>query len=58
MKTQDYIPFGEEWEKGMMKWKKELLIELLRNKLMAVQSMVVENELLKEKLIKTQNLAK
>jgi hypothetical protein len=31
---QDYVPFGKEWKKEMMLWKKEDLIEHLRKQLM------------------------
>lgn len=32
---EDYIPFGPEWEKEMMKVPKKYLIELLRKELKA-----------------------
>ncbi len=28
---KEYIPFGDEWKKEMMKWTKPMLIEFLRN---------------------------
>jgi hypothetical protein len=33
MSKNTYIPFGEEWEKEMMKWKKKDLISTLKEKL-------------------------
>jgi len=30
-KQKDYIPFGDEWVKEMMKWEKKELINLLRS---------------------------
>lgn len=33
MSNEDYVPFGPEWKKEMMKWRKEELVELLRDAL-------------------------
>lgn len=37
-KPDNYIPFGEEWHNEMMKWKKEDLLALLREKLIDTQA--------------------
>lgn len=35
MKKKEYIPFGPEWEKEVLKFNKKYLVTWLRNKLMA-----------------------
>lgn len=37
--TDDYIPFGEEWEKELMKWRKPDLIQLLKKNLIENQKL-------------------
>lgn len=40
----EYEPFGDEWEKEMMKFEKPYLIELLRQALLATQTFVIMSE--------------
>ncbi len=34
---EDYVPFGEEWENEMKKFSKQMLIDLLKTKLIYIQ---------------------
>lgn len=42
MSDEDYVPFGPEWKKEMMKWRKEELIDELRNSLMRHSAISVD----------------
>lgn len=35
----EYVPFGDEWKKEMMKWDKKSLIEFLGEKLKALKEL-------------------
>lgn len=41
MKTEqdNYIPFGEEWKKELMKWRKSDLVDHLRKTLIEMQEL-------------------
>jgi hypothetical protein len=39
--TDNYIPYGEEWKKELMKWRKSDLIELLKNTLIKSNDQII-----------------
>jgi len=38
-KKKEYIPFGEEWKKEMKKLSKDILIHMLKNAYLELQSL-------------------
>ena len=47
---EDYIAFGEEWKKEMMKLPKKFLIDMFKDKAIEFESLQAENKELKAKL--------
>ena len=52
---EDYIAFGEEWKKEMMKLPKKFLIDMFKDKAIEFESLQAENKELKEKIAVAEN---
>ena len=37
-RSEEYVPFGEEWVKEMLKWRKKDIVDFLREQLVARQN--------------------